>query len=121
MLEADNAAPYTVIQVNTLRTTTETLCAELEWAGVKAEPHSWMPDCLVLSGTGDLEKLRTFQDGLFYVQDAAAKLSVLCAQIPKSSATRVLDCCAAPGGKSFAAAIAMGNAGMIRSCDVHTH
>ena len=121
MLEADNAAPNTVIQVNTLRTTTEALCAELEWAGEKAELHRWMPDCLVLSGTGDLEKLRAFQDGLFYVQDAAAKLSVLCAQIPKSSATRVLDCCAAPGGKSFAAAIAMGNAGKIRSCDVHKH
>ena len=121
MLEADNAAPNTVIQVNTLRTTAEALCAELEWAGVKAEPHSWMSDCLVLSGTGDLEKLRAFQDGLFYVQDAAAKLTVLCAQIPKSSTTRVLDCCAAPGGKSFAAAIAMGNAGKIRSCDIHKH
>lgn len=121
MLEADNTAPNTVIQVNTLRTTTEALCAELEWAGVKAEPHSWMSDCLVLSGTGDLEKLRAFQDGLFYVQDAAAKLTVMCAQVPKSSSTHVLDCCAAPGGKSLAAAIAMGNAGKIRSCDVHKH
>ena len=34
---------------------------------------------------------------------------------------KLLDCCAAPGGKSFAAAIAMGGAGEIISCDVHAH
>ena len=34
---------------------------------------------------------------------------------------RVLDCCAAPGGKSFAAAIAMGNQGELVSCDLHPH
>ena len=33
----------------------------------------------------------------------------------------VLDCCAAPGGKSFAAAIAMENRGSLRSCDIHPH
>jgi hypothetical protein len=78
-----------------------------------------MPDCLVLSGTGDLEKIPAFREGRFYVQDAAAKLSVLCAQLPQNS--RVLDCCAAPGGKSFASAIAMGGTGSITSCDVHPH
>ena len=33
----------------------------------------------------------------------------------------MLDCCAAPGGKSFAAAVAMGGTGSIISCDVHPH
>jgi len=80
-----------------------------------------MPDCLVLSNTGSLEKLTAFRDGLFYVQDAASKLCVLCAQIPAAMETHVLDCCAAPGGKSFAAAIAMGGQGQIRSCDIHSH
>ena len=80
-----------------------------------------MENCLVLSGVGNLEQLRAFRDGLFYVQDAAAKLAVMCAQIPKGHTVRVLDCCAAPGGKTFAAAIAMGNEGKIRGCDVHKH
>lgn len=62
---------------------------------------SGMPDCLVLSGTGSLEQLPAFREGLFYVQDPAAKLSVLCAGLPESGGN-VLDCCAAPGGKSFA-------------------
>lgn len=121
MLAANNDTPQTVVQVNTLRISTQELVARLEQEDVKALPHPWMPDCLVLSNTGSLEKLQAFKDGLFYVQDAAGKLSVMCAGIPTGENVRVLDCCAAPGGKTFAAAIAMGGKGEIRSCDIHRH
>lgn len=120
MLIANNAAPQTVVQVNTLRITTAKLVERLKQERVAAEPHGWMPDCLVLSGTGSIENLPSFKEGLFYVQDPAAKLSVLCARLPKEE-IRVLDCCSAPGGKSFAAAIAMEGNGQITSCDVHAH
>ena len=119
MLKANNEIPPTVVQVNTLRTSCEQLKAKLEEEGVSVKAHSWMTDCLVLSGTGSIEQLDSFQKGLFYVQDAAAKLSVLCAQLTPGQ--RVLDCCAAPGGKSFAAAISMNGTGSITSCDVHEH
>ena len=121
MLKANNEAPKTTIQVNTLKTSTEDLIQKLEAEGVTAEAFPWLPDCLVLSGTGNLEQLPSFREGKFYVQDPAAKLSVLCAQLPKGENIRLLDCCAAPGGKSFAAAIALGGAGQITSCDVHAH
>lgn len=120
MLIADNAAPQTVVQVNTLRITMAKLVERLSSEQVSARPHAWMPDCLVLSGTGNLEKLPSFREGLFYVQDPAARLSVLCAKLPQED-IRVLDCCSAPGGKSFAAAIAMEGRGQITSCDVHAH
>lgn len=120
MLIADNAAPETLVQVNTLRTTSEALMQILRQEGVSFRPHGWMPDCLALSATGNLEQLPSFQAGLYYVQDPAAKLSVLCAQLPRQD-WQVLDCCAAPGGKSFAAAIAMGGKGHITSCDIHPH
>ena len=120
MLRANNDTPATVIQVNTLKTTAGELTERLHNEGVAAQPHGWLKDCLVLSNTGALEQLPSFKEGLFYVQDAAAKLSVLCAQIPAQE-LNVLDCCAAPGGKSFAAAIAMGGKGSITSCDVHEH
>ncbi len=120
MLQANNAAPQTVVQVNTLRCTAAELVESLAEEGVDTVPHSWMEDCLVLSGTGNLERLRAFREGMFYVQDPAARLSVLCAQLPREE-LRVLDCCAAPGGKSFAAAIAMGGKGSILSCDIHAH
>ena len=119
MLRANNAIAPMTVQVNTLKTTVEALQERLENEGVTAEKHPWLADCLVLSGTGDLEQLPAFRDGAFYVQDAAAKLSVLCAQVQPGQ--QVLDCCAAPGGKSFAAAMAMNGQGSITSCDVHAH
>jgi 16S rRNA (cytosine967-C5)-methyltransferase len=120
MLAANNETPDTVIQVNTLKITASELEALLEEEGVTVQKHPWMENCLVLRGTGDLEQLQSFEKGLYYVQDPAAKLSVLCAELPKKE-LRVLDCCAAPGGKSFAAAIAMGGLGTLHSCDVHPH
>ena len=120
MLKANNEAPRTVIQVNTLKITMEELQERLASEGIGAEPHGWMGDCLVLSGTGDLEQLNSFREGLYYVQDPAAKLSVLCAQLPQEN-IRILDCCAAPGGKSFAAMAATSGKADIISCDVHAH
>ncbi len=120
MLKANNEAPSTIIQVNTLKISVDALQQRLEGEGVTARSQAWMKDCLVLSNTGDLEKLPAFREGLFYVQDPAAKLSVLCAELPKEE-IRILDCCAAPGGKSFAAAIATDGRAEITSCDVHEH
>ena len=119
VLKANNEAPKTVIQVNTLKTNGAALLEQLHREGVEAEPHGWMPECLVLGSTGSLEKLPSFQQGLFYVQDPASRLSVRCAGLQKGF--RVLDCCAAPGGKSFAAAMAMVGTGSMCSCDVHPH
>ena len=121
MLKANNDIPPMVVQVNTLKITKEELIKRLEGEGVTAQSHSWMEDCLILTGTGNLEQLKSFQEGLFYVQDAAAKLSVLCAQLPADRDVQVLDCCAAPGGKTFAAAIAMRGKGKLYSCDIHPH
>lgn len=54
-----------------------------------------------------------------YVQDAAAHLAVAVSGIEPGM--RVLDCCAAPGGKSFAAALQMQDRGTLYSCDIHPH
>ena len=120
MLQANNEIPPMVVQVNTLRTTAAELTVMLEEIGISVQPHSWMEDALILSGTGSIEQLEAFQNGLFYVQDPASKLSVLCAELPHKE-IKVLDCCAAPGGKSFAAAIASGGEARITSCDVYAH
>ncbi len=119
LLEADNRQPPTTAQVNTLKTTPERLAEELRAAGVEVEPHPWLSGCLLLTGTGDLERLDAFRRGEFYVQDAASRLAVLAAG-PRPGG-RVLDCCAAPGGKSFAAALAMEDRGELISCDIHPH
>lgn len=119
LLEADNEQPPTTAQVNRLSATPEQLESKLRSAGAEVRPHPWLEGCLLLTGTGDLEGLDAFQRGEFYVQDAASRLAVLAAGLRPGQ--RVLDCCAAPGGKSFAAAILMENRGELISCDVHPH
>lgn len=114
-LASGNSQPSAAAQVNTCRCSETEAVKTLEAEGVRAERHPWLPDCLLLEGTGDLERLKAFQDGMIYIQDPAARLSVLAAE-PEG---RVLDVCAAPGGKSFAAAISMGDRGEIVSCDLH--
>ncbi len=116
LLAANNAQPPTTVQVNTLKTSEEVLSAQLREQGVTVEPHPWLQGCLELRGTGSLEELPQFQRGEFTVQDAAAKLTAVAAA-PRPG-MRVLDVCAAPGGKSFAAAMAMENEGELISCDV---
>lgn len=119
LLKADNSEPPTCIQINTCKVKTHVAMEALQQEGITVFPHPWLPDCLLLQGTGNLEQSAAFQRGWFYVQDAAARLAVLAAD-PRPG-MEVLDACAAPGGKSFAAAIAMGNQGLVISCDIHPH
>ena len=116
-LAANNDVAPMTVQVNPMKTSAEKLTAELTEAGVTVKSHAWVPDCLELSGTGDLTALRAFREGDFMVQDPAARLVSLIADVKPGQ--RVLDVCAAPGGKSFSAAFAMGNQGSIQSCDLH--
>ena len=119
LLDADNHQPPMTVMVNTLRGTAEQVAQRLKEQKVEVTPHPWLSDCLILSKTGDLEGLEAFREGFFYVQDPASRLAVEAAEVRPGM--RVLDCCAAPGGKSFAAGIAMGNEGEILSCDIHPH
>jgi len=116
-LRIDNQPAPMTVQVNPLKTTAEALTAELEAAGIAAKPHSWVPGCLELGGTGDLRRLPAFVDGKFMVQDAAAHL-VTCAAGAEAG-SRIIDVCAAPGGKSFALAMEMKDRGEIFACDLH--
>ena len=120
MLRANNSAPKTYAQVNTLKTTAKQLQAVLEQEGVAVQSHPWLENCLILSETGSIEHLQSFREGLFYIQDPAAKLAVLCAQLPEAE-INILDCCGAPGGKSFAAAMQTGGKAHMITCDIHSH
>ena len=118
-LRQNNEAVPMTIQRNTLKRTAQELLDRLTEAGVAATPHCWLADCWEVTGTGDLEQMDLFRDGWFQVQDAAAKAAALAAGAKPGD--RVLDVCAAPGGKTFACAMAMENEGEIISCDIHAH
>lgn len=114
-LAADNTIPDTCLQVNTLKITPDELMARLLAESIPCSMHPWLPNCIVTAGS--VSSMPGFDEGLFYVQDPAAKCAVLAAALEPGM--YVLDSCAAPGGKSFAAAIAMQNEGSIDSCDLH--
>ncbi|MBR1659795.1 MAG: 16S rRNA (cytosine(967)-C(5))-methyltransferase RsmB [Oscillospiraceae bacterium] len=118
LLECDNAPCPATLRVNTLRATAAELIASLNSEGVRAEPHPVLPeDCVIVRASGDLSATAAFRDGWFFVQDAAAAFSVMAAE-PKNG-QRILDLCAAPGGKSFSAAVLSGGEASIISCDLH--
>lgn len=119
LLREENGPAPIYAQTNTVKSTPEDLADRFQSEGVSWKTHTWMPGCFQIHGTGDLEKLPSFQEGLFSVQDPAARLAVLAAA-PKPG-EKVLDVCAAPGGKTFAAAQCMQNIGEIFSCDIHPH
>lgn len=119
LLQANNGTPAITAQVNTCRISSVALLGRLSEAGVDAQMHPWLKNCLIIRDTGDLEQLDCFAEGLFYIQDPASRLAVSAAGVQPGM--RVLDTCAAPGGKSFALSMEMEGSGEIISCDLHPH
>lgn len=117
LLDTNNREAVITVKINTLKTDAQTLIASLRDDQVEAAAHPWLENCLVLRNTHHIERLTAFNEGDFYVQDPAAILSILAAAPLPGMA--VIDGCAAPGGKSFAAAIEMQDTGCILSCDIN--
>ncbi|MCR5676268.1 MAG: 16S rRNA (cytosine(967)-C(5))-methyltransferase RsmB [Lachnospiraceae bacterium] len=78
--------------------------------------HPAMPALLLVGEPGDVRMLPGFADGLFTVQDAASALTVAAAGL--KPADRVLDICAAPGGKAMYAAALLRDASQLTARDV---
>ena len=118
MLELNNRPAPVCFRVNLLRSTPQEAAAALrdEGAAVKG---SCMEGFLEAENPGELTALRAFREGLVTVQDPAASLPAFAAG-PRPG-MRVLDCCAAPGGKSFLLAQLMQDRGQIVSCDLHAN
>ena len=114
-LSAALLPPPIFIRVNTLKTTAEKLRKTLEEENVKVS-LSGFDNTLIIDINGSVEALNSYQDGLFFVQDISCQRAVEMLDINDNS--RVLDLCAAPGGKSFSAAMFVNN-GEIISCDLY--
>lgn len=103
------------LRVNTLKTDAAALTAGLSQEGITAAPGP-IEGCLTVAG-GDLAATRAYADGLFHVQDLSSQRAT--ALLSPQPGERVLDVCAAPGGKSFTLAQHMKNTGEVVSCDLH--
>ena len=106
------------IRVNTLKTDEETLIKTLEESNV-AVGRTTLANCLQIKNFGDITSIDAFKDGYFYVQDMSSQTCA--AVLGAEPGDYVIDCCAAPGGKSFTTAMYMKNCGRIVSGDIHEH
>ena len=116
LLEHSLGRPTLFARVNTTKISVEELLLRLKEEGVEAEPDE-LEGCIRLANTASMEKLATFKEGLFHIQD---KSSQLCARLVGAKAgMRVLDVCSAPGSKSFTISEYMNNQGEVLSCDIY--
>ena len=104
------------IRRNTLLCTEESLRSALEEEGAAVE-YRTPEGCGVLKAAGDITKLRAFKDGWFHVQDLSSQIDAML--LGAKPGQTVVDCCAAPGGKSFTIAQYMQNSGRLISCDMY--
>jgi 16S rRNA (cytosine967-C5)-methyltransferase len=96
ILEAGNAQPPLTLRLNRRKTSLEQYLAMLAAAGMRAEVVG--PMALRLAQAVNVSQIPGFHEGLVSVQDAGAQLAAPLLDL--ADGMRVLDACAAPGGKS---------------------
>lgn len=118
MLEENNVPPVQTVRVNLTKATVEQVLTTLEREGVKAQRSEVMPECIYFKN-GQAARTGAFRNGLITIQDESSMLpaNVLNPQ----PGMKVLDMCAAPGGKTTHIAEKMQNDGQILAMDLHPH
>ena len=111
-------APRT-IRTNTHRLSRDELRTVLNSAGIPSQKHPHIPEALILDEKSALMRSQAFKQGYFLIQDGASMLPPHALQ-PKRG-ERVLDMCAAPGGKSTHLVQLMHGEGQVVAMDQHAH
>ena len=113
-----NIRPKLCVRINTLKNNKQNLIKELENENIKVQ-NGVLENFLYLDKARNIEKLDTFKNGEFVVQDeAAGYVSVVLNPKPGE---KVLDACSSPGGKTTYLAQIMKNEGEIVAWDIHHH
>jgi 16S rRNA (cytosine967-C5)-methyltransferase len=108
----------TAIRLNPLKTDADALERELDRLGLDYA-RDGVPDAYLVSGLTDIENLGIYRNGWIAVQSESAMRAVLSAE--PQPGEKLLDACAAPGGKSAYAAALTGNGLYITAWDIHPH
>lgn len=112
--ESLKPAPLTV-RVNTLKCSIDEFCDKIGIETEKTEPYG----AVILKKGISIANCPLYKDGLYYVEDTASQTAV--SVLAPKKGERMLDMCAAPGGKTFASAMLMETTGEIISCDLYPH
>lgn len=108
---------YTSIRVNTLKTNAVELRQIFEKSEISVTSGLYVEDALRILKAGDIERHPHYRDGFFTVQDESSMLVVTI--LNPNPGERVLDACAAPGGKTTYISEKMADIGQIVAWDIH--
>jgi 16S rRNA (cytosine967-C5)-methyltransferase len=117
ILQADNEIPPICLRVNLEKGDPEAVLKQLQAEGVSAYIHPDLANLILCPEGLPIAKHPLFLSGIVTVQDGASMTAVDVLAPQKDSL--VLDCCAAPGGKSFYIAEKLKNTGKVISCDIY--
>ena len=118
LLKANNEEAPLTLRVNSLKGNRANLLGKLRRMGFNASPTPWAPQGIQLKSASAVAQIPGFQEGLFQIQGEASQLvSYLVNPRPGE---RVLDACAAPGGKTTHLAELMEDKGEIIATDIST-
>ena len=116
-LESSVGSADTFIRVNTTKTTDDELIDILRGEGVESE-KTYNDNTLKINLKGhDIEKLVSFRNGLFHVQDLASQLCAKALDAKENDV--VFDLCSAPGGKAYTIAETMSDKGKVLCFDIY--
>jgi len=121
LLESNNRAPRTTLAVHDAAGAAQARAA-LEAAGMQIAAGRWLKSTLVIeSGAAGpaLTQSAAYRGGKISIQDEASQMIPLLLDVQPGQ--RVLDLCAAPGGKTMTLAFAAGPSGSVVAADLHAH
>jgi 16S rRNA (cytosine967-C5)-methyltransferase len=119
LMQANNTAPRPALRFNPGRGTLTEIRSQLEHEGVALEPSRYVSGAYIVT-TGTLaNQSPPVQLGQVYLQDEGSQL--IASLLDAQPGMRVLDLCAAPGGKSSQIAVEMQDTGLIVAGDLHVH
>ncbi len=116
---ANNEPPHASARVNPLKASRDELLAAMNESGLTVQPSRLSAQGIVAERAGNLVHTDWYNNGSLTIQDESSMLVAAVAN-PQPGMT-VLDCCAAPGGKSTHLAELLRNKGKVLANDVHFH
>ncbi|WP_075980975.1 16S rRNA (cytosine(967)-C(5))-methyltransferase RsmB [Bacillus massilinigeriensis] len=118
MCETNLTAPLQTGRVNLTKTSKENCIRRLQEEGFQVEESPIIPEAIKCL-KGNLAHSQAFKEGLLTIQDESSMLVGYALNIDQGN--RVLDACAAPGGKSTHIAEKLNQTGQVISLDLHEH